>query len=115
MLITLPMKIEIKRVKGDTDPLTFVLTQAGTKLRFDLSGKIFTLFIGDPSGAYGTYKSQIIGACVGDDPTQGILSFNFQNSDISTAGSFRYAVKMTDASQKIKTIVWGTLSFTEVV
>ena len=108
MAVTLPTKVNIKRRRGDTSKIVFVVKEATSKEIVDISLWTNFLLTVDPSNAPtddALNVFQATGAFL-TDGTDGKIRFFPPGT--SAIGSYSYDVQATDTDVKITTIAAGS-------
>ena len=104
--------MDIKRFRGDTYPLEFLLVDSVTKEPLDLQGTTLTFTV-DPSRnpVDDTHNIFSIEGFPGLSP--GLVEFRPTADQVDVLGRFFYDIQLIDSSSFIKTIQKGRIMFTQ--
>lgn len=97
--------MKVTRIRGDTAPDSFTVTNTKTRAVVNLSGCSFKLTVStvsDPVDA-STQLFQLEGTI--DDPASGVVAFSPTAEQADHVGFFYFDVEMTDAYGKVQTLV----------
>ena len=102
-------KIDVKRFRGDTDPLVFTFSK--NKVPLDITGNSYTLSVATtPDPLTASYVMQLAGVVT--DPLAGVVTFTPTELEADFIGDYYYDIQMANGLVK-KTVVTGKFKMTQ--